>query len=114
MRRVEAPLPSRNSLPFQITLKRYANSIVKQSPWLLKFCKPLGLGSTSRTINGSRYSSSRASVVVRALRIMPLFIAISLLLLFDLHGMAIGALLGLETRNQTGICPQRHMHRQTS
>src|ERR1700724_3395242 len=85
---VEFHLSSRNSPTFQITLRRYANSIFKQSPWVLKFSEPLGLGSASRTIDGSRYSSSRASFVVSALRIMPMFIGLSLLLLldFDLHG----------------------------
>jgi hypothetical protein len=60
--------------PFQITLRRHANSTFKQSPRALKSCGRLGFGSNSRTIDGSRYSSSRASVVVSALRIMPPFI----------------------------------------
>jgi hypothetical protein len=70
-------------LTFQITLRRYADSIFKASLWGLQFCGPLGFSSNSREIDGSRYSSSRASFVVRALRIMPMFIGLSLLLLFD-------------------------------
>src|ERR1700733_15454727 len=83
--------------PFKSRSAGTQTRLSKPSPWRLKFCEPLGLASTSRTINGSRYSSSRASVVVRALRIMPLFIGISLLLLFDLHAMAIGVTFKLSS-----------------
>jgi hypothetical protein len=81
---------SENSPPLQIRLRRHVNSSSNNRPsvevlWAIRF----RFQSRERQ-TAPRYSSSRASVLVSALRIMPLFIGTSLLLLFDFNGMAIG------------------------
>jgi hypothetical protein len=66
---------------------------------MLKFCGPFGFGSNLAKVDDSRYSSSRARVVLSALRIMPLFIGLSLLFLFDFNGVAIGSRTGTAWSN---------------
>ena len=85
---------SRSYSPLRTTFSTHAQEgcklIFKQSPWVLKSVGRSDSVPISRKIGGSRYSSSRASVVVSAVRIMSLFIGLSLLLFFDFDGMAIG------------------------
>jgi hypothetical protein len=98
---------SENSPPLQIRLRRHVNSSSNNRPsvevlWAIRF----RFQSRERQ-TAPRYSSSRASVLVSALRIMPLFIGTSLLLLFDFNGMAIGSRSRTARSNPT--CPSLNL-----
>jgi len=85
---------SRSYSPLRTTFSTHAQEgcklIFKQSPWVLKSVGRSDSVPISPRIDDLWYSSSRASVLMSALRIMLLFAGLCLLLLFAFDGMAIG------------------------